>query len=533
MINVVDLFCGAGGTSTGAYSAASKRGLTLDLTAINHWQTAVDTHTANHPGATHLCVNIDNLNPRHAIPPGELHILLASPECTHHSIARGGKPISDQSRATAWCVVRWAEARRPKIIIVENVKEFLDWGPVDRQGKIIKSRKGEIYQAWANALRSIGYQIHHTILCAADYGDPTTRKRLFIYAIREDIWRAALRQKTITHPESLWPTKTHFQRQERGVHAASPSPNQWIPARDIIDWSVPGKSIFRRKKPLKPKTLNRIFIGLQKYGFGGQPFIVPQQQGGKPVHTVDDPLTTVTTTSRGIGLAQPFLTVLRGTSRTAPLDAPAPALTAGGGHLGLVEPFLVSPSHGNNCATADNCRVRAIEETMPTITSGGKQWSLLHPYITAFDNHGGNGSYTRDINDPLSTIVTKQGHALCNPYLIKYYGTADAIPVTEPLGTVTVNDRFALVIPKLFDLASHSHPDAPLPCVEIDGRPHLLDILFRMLLERELAAAQGFPSDYKFTGTKTDIVAQIGNAVPTHLAAALVNRALDILAFPA
>lgn len=135
-MTIADLFCGAGGTSEGACEAAIACGRTPKLTAINHWPVAVATHTANHPGARHYCASLDSLNPRDLFREGELDLLWASPECTHHSQARGGKPINDQSRATAWCVTRWAEALRPTTILVENVPvSFFDLSSPDQQRK--------------------------------------------------------------------------------------------------------------------------------------------------------------------------------------------------------------------------------------------------------------------------------------------------------------------------------------------------------------------------------------------------------------
>src|ERR1700722_11958568 len=118
-IIAADLFSGAGGTSTGLAMACKERGLKLRLTAVNHWDIAIETHSANHPGADHVCQSLDSIDPRTAIP-GRLDVLCASPQCTHHSNARGGKPCSDQSRATAWHVIRWAEELRPRVVLVEN-----------------------------------------------------------------------------------------------------------------------------------------------------------------------------------------------------------------------------------------------------------------------------------------------------------------------------------------------------------------------------------------------------------------------------
>ena len=129
-IYAADLFCGAGGSATAVFQAAGQDGFRVEMTAVNHWETAVETHSQNHPGARHLCADLDSLNPRKAVPGGKLDLLWASPECTHHSRARGGRPMEDQSRATAWCVLRWAEALAIETILIENVCEFVEWGPL-------------------------------------------------------------------------------------------------------------------------------------------------------------------------------------------------------------------------------------------------------------------------------------------------------------------------------------------------------------------------------------------------------------------
>lgn len=446
-----DLFCGAGGTSAGLIEAVSEAGFRCELTAVNHWQTAVNTHSRNHPEARHLCASLDALNPRDLFREGELDLLWASPECTHHSIARGGKPVSDQSRATAWCVVRWAEALKPRVILVENVKEFLKWGPCSARGKQLKSKAGQTFKAWVSCLESMGYKVEHRILCAADYGDPTTRRRLFV-------------QATLGRRDPKWPEPTHA--------------GAWRTAREIIDWSDTGTSIFERKRPLAEKTLRRIEIGLQK--FGGAPFIAAwDHQSGTGVWGNNVPLSTVTTKARH-GLVEPFLVELRGThesqlpSSSRSIDRPIPTVTAGGGHVALIEPFLVGVNHGNSGKL------------------NAAQWNVHR------------------LDRPLGTVTTSCDKALVRPFLVKYYGSGGHQDVEEPLDTVTTKPRFGLVRPE----------------VDVDGERFLLDIRFRMLSPRELARAQGFLDTYEFTGTKSDVVRQIGNAVPRNLAKALVRGVL-------
>lgn len=304
-LRMADLFCGAGGTSTGAVQAAEALGYTVDLTAVNHWPRAVETHTANHPEARHLCASVDSLNPRHLFGEGDLDVLWASPECTHHSRARGGKPMQDQSRATAWCVTRWAEALRPGIVLVENVPEFAEWCPLDSRGKPITERKGETFSAWVQTLIAIGYRVDWRVLCAADFGDPTSRSRLFIQAVRG-------RRKIV------WPEPTHSRESELF------NKPRWRSAADgVIDWNLPATPINERKRPLAPKTMARINEGLCRYR--GAPFVVAMEHGGRTVDAAA-PLPTVTC-AKGGAMGVAFVVEYYGNGQARPVSEPLPTVT--------------------------------------------------------------------------------------------------------------------------------------------------------------------------------------------------------------
>ncbi len=174
-VTVVDMFCGAGGMTEGHMQACRELGFKPQMIAINHWDRAIETHSLNHPEAQHYCDEMQSLDPWVVVPGGKLDLLLAGPECTHFSKARGGKPKSNQSRASAWHVVRWAEALNIRAILIENVSEFLGWGPLDAKGRPIKSRRGETFLAFINALKSLNYRVDWRVLNCANYGDPTTR----------------------------------------------------------------------------------------------------------------------------------------------------------------------------------------------------------------------------------------------------------------------------------------------------------------------------------------------------------------------
>lgn len=302
-LEIADLFCGAGGTSTGAVQAAEALGYSPRVTAVNHWTRAVETHSANHPAARHLCASVDSLNPRSLYNEGQLDILWASPECTHHSRARGGRPMRDQSRATAWCVARWAEALRPGVIMVENVPEFTEWGPLDANGKPEKAQKGETFRAWIAALESLGYTVEWRILCAANYGDPTTRRRLFVQAVRG--------RRKIVWPEPAYLPSTDLLGKR-----------PWKSAENhVIDWSIPTPPIDQRKRPLATKTLERIERGLRAHGGIGGAFLLPQQSDGR-LRSVSEPAPTVATAG-AIALVIEYY----GNGQARPVSKPLPTVT--------------------------------------------------------------------------------------------------------------------------------------------------------------------------------------------------------------
>jgi DNA (cytosine-5)-methyltransferase 1 len=537
---VVDLFCGAGGTSTGILQACRALGLRVNLTAVNHWDTAVNTHSLNLLSnrakgihVRHICEPVENLWPARVIPSRRLHLLCASCECTFHSLARGGGPCNEQSRSQPWQIIRWCSDIRVDNLVMENVREWVHWGPLHpcncgakdmrkhRKGskclRPIESRRGEYFRAFLQALKDMGYKVDWRIQNAADFGDPTSRKRLILLASLDN--------------EIVWPRESH------GPARRQP----WRTARQIIDWNLKGQSIFNRKKSLSKNTLRRIATGLQKFGgphaqpflvmmYGTnkarsldrptptvttsnkialaspRPFIVPQQRfKNKSADSVDQPLRTVTTANaRLFNLIQPkvkkvkpFLVNMKGRSTAASVDKPAPTVTAHAPHLYLAEPFIL-PNEGyfrGNTA-------RSTNEPLNTITAGHGGGALVNPVLIQTDQTGGNGDYSQPVDKPLKTIVTKQNTALVQPYIVKYYGTGIAKSVDTPLDTVTTKDRFLLVEPKTGRAVAE------------------LDILFRMLQPHELSAAMSFPKGYRFTGTKEDAVKQIGNAVPVKLARA-------------
>ncbi|WP_254810691.1 DNA cytosine methyltransferase [Natronosalvus amylolyticus] len=549
-LTIVDLFCGAGGFSTGVARAcedlALEPGTDVELHAINHWDPAIETHRRNHPWAEHYNAKIEEVHPPDIITPGEVDLIVGGPSCTHFSSARGGKPVKEQKRSSAWSVLKWVELARPKHLLVENVREFRSWGPVDEDGK--PTRDGSIFRRWVGMLEALGYTVDHRVLCAADYGDPTTRERLFV---------AASKTKRPTYPDP-----THAEEPTSDKH-------QWRSAAEIIDWSDTGGSIFTRDlenarvQPLAQTTMARIAEGIRRHcddrlepladalaeigpdelrelrervvpaeyapivakaidepflvaGGAGDigltsPCLLRQQSGGVPSST-DAPTPTIST--RGaIGLATPETRALvkprngarRGLHSNAlydPENRPLHTVTAKNHDGHLVSPKIVHYSHGG--------ALKPVDRPMATIaTERGGAFGLSSPYLCPlYNSFEGQRPRTRSLERPLMTVTASKSPAgLASPYLIEYYGNGQAQPIDTPLPTATTRDRFALCVPECF--------------------PWGLDVRYRMLQPRELKQAQGFPAEYDIAGsTKADVTEQIGNAVPVNLARALAGHLL-------
>jgi DNA (cytosine-5)-methyltransferase 1 len=264
-IEAVDLFCGAGGTSSGILKACRERiRRDIKLTAVNHWATAINTHSLNHPEVRHICEPVENLHPLDLVKSGRLDLLAASCECRFHSNARGGGVCNEQSRSQPWQLVRWATDVAIENILMENVWEFQHWGPLltkaivyqgrrYRKGRPDPRRRGEFFRAFLNAIGNLGYAVDWKIQCAADYGDPTSRRRLILLARKG---------KALT-----WPEPTHGPGRK----------NPWRVSRECIDLKVKGKSLFGAdgKPRLCANTVNRIEAGLIKFGgANAEPYLV-------------------------------------------------------------------------------------------------------------------------------------------------------------------------------------------------------------------------------------------------------------------
>jgi DNA (cytosine-5)-methyltransferase 1 len=346
-----------------------------------------------------------------------------------------------------------------------------EMGPIDpRTGRPIKSREGEYFRAFINALRAIGFRrIEWRVINCADFGDATTRERLFIMA-----WTS--------NDPIPWPMPTHAKGGD--MFGAQP----WRTARDIIDWSIHGRSIFDRKRPLAPKTLARIAAGIVKYRW-----------------------------------PEPFILVLRQHCDALGIDLPLPTITAGGTHLGLVQPFMLSQASGGS--------PRTVGEPVPTIPGGGAH-ALIAPYYGS-----GSGETCISVDNPLPSATAKARFGIVMPVTHSCGGNR-ARSTEEPLPTITTASRGELAfITASFGERPTQTPrvhsvDAPTPTICAAGRTNLVtagrdyDIRFRMLEPHELAAAMSISTPerpYHFVGTKTEVVRQIGQAVPRRIGRALAH----------
>lgn len=469
VIRVVDLFCGAGGGSLALRRACDALGLELELLAVNHSPVAIATHRKNHPETVHLCQSVEQVDPKTKVfvdpvtsrtfkNTGRLDLLIAGPECTHHSTARGGRPINDQSRATAWHILKWAQEIYIDNILIENVPEFRDWAPIGANHRPLKSRKGETFRAYIEALRSLGNKVHYEVYNAADHGDPTTRRRLFIMA-----WRG---NRTLASPVA-----THSR--EGGRHLFGQT-KKWRAAREIIDWSQQGQSIFTRKRPLSPKTMARVMAGLERFGGSElKPFLIVlrNNMGGR---SLDEPLPTVSAGGQHMALAQPFVMPLTHggdtSRRERSVDEPLPTITgANRGELAIVEPIIV-PNNNNN-------RAKTLDEPLPTVTGGGR-----HMFIEPFVLQQQSGGVPRSTSEPLPTIATDGAQMLIEPFIVppRGFSLGDKIDsVDQPLRTIVAasGHNFAVVQPFLVphygerqgqEPRTHS-VDEPVPTIPATG----------------------------------------------------------------
>lgn len=510
---IIDCFAGGGGASVGIEMAL---GRPVDI-AINHNPQAIRMHKTNHPDTLHLTEDIFKVDLQKYVKGRHVALMWASPDCTSHSKAKGGKPREKGLRILPWAVYKHAKAILPDVILMENVEEIQQWGPLDNEGYPIRERKGEDYQKFITAMKSLGYVFDSRELVAADYGAPTTRKR----------WYAVFRRdgKPIA-----WPEPTHNKNGTDGLE-------KWEPIWKYLDLTDLGKSIFGRKKPLADKTMNRIARGLDKFVFYcPEPFIVQVNHGGDNFRgqSIHEPMPTITQ-KHGFGTVTPYIMQIGQTGfctdRNRSVEDPMSTVVTKNEHC-FISPLMIQ-YHSET--SKSEVRGQSVDEPIMTLDTSNR-YGLVAAFLTKFYKTG----IGQPLWDPIHTITTSPGHfgnvsilainkedllkngideetarkcTWVSQFIIKYYGgDVTGVSLQEPLHTIVTKDRFALV-------------------TVLGNEYVILDIFLRMLkAEPELKLGQGFPEDYiidhDYEGKKYPVseqVARIGNSVVPIVAEALVR----------
>lgn len=544
----IDLFCGAGGTSTGVENARYEDEQCAKVVAcVNHDANAIASHAANHPDALHFTEDIRTLelSPLVAhvermkkIYPDALVVLWASLECTNFSKAKGGQPRDADSRTLAEHLFRYIEAINPDYIQIENVEEFMSWGDMDEHGHPISKDKGRCYEKWKRNVKRYGYDFDWRILNSADYGAYTTRKRFFGIFAKRGL-------------PIVFPEPTHCKDGKNDMFGRL---EKWKPVKEVLDFSDEGESIFCRKKPLAEKTLERIYSGLIKFVAGGKDaFIVKynsmSRTGKYQAPSVDEPCPVVATQGR-LALAKvnfvhsSFVSAYYGNGHNHSVEQPTPTVTTKD-RLALVNTsFLCSYNFKD---TGKN-----INLPCPTLLTKDRLALVNSVFI---DNQYGTGKPT-SIELPVGTVTTvpKFNMVSCKPWIMNTAFSNVGSSIDQPSQTITANRKWHYLMNPQFASAGGS---VNKPCftliarmdkmppylVEVEGgigiqvTPDdspmtvkikefmalygIIDIKMRMLRIAELKKIMGFPEDYVLIGPQSDQKKFIGNAVEVNMARVL------------
>lgn len=392
-INTADLFCGAGGAMTGLTLAIQELGLAHRGFAVNHWNIAVATMQHNHPDIQTIQSTVEAIVPADAVPGGQLDLLWASPSCTHHSRAKGGRPLANQLRAQPELILTWLDQLFVRRLIVENVPEIVEWGPIGATGRPLDSMRGSCFNAWVNAIRARNYEVDWRVLNCADYGDATTRKRFFLQAVRRGCGEIA------------WPDPCCSETGAPDLFGKLP---KWKSVGACIDWSDLGTPVSARKRPLAENTMRRIEEGVRR--FCGQRFVIDFFKNGVPT-SPETPLGTLTTHAR-YGVATPFVMDFLGTNlpeapgRIIDVNRPLPTIHAGGGRFALAMPFVIPMEHSGRAALRD------VTQPLPTITTAkGGAFALATPFVMGKQSN----PCMRSVHEPSPTITTEGSLLFCSP----------------------------------------------------------------------------------------------------------------------
>lgn len=550
MINLlyIDLFCGAGGTSTGVENARVNESQCAKVIAcVNHDANAIASHAANHPDALHFTEDIRTLGLSGLVAhvekmkmqyPDAYVVLWASLECTNFSKAKGGQPRDADSRTLAEHLFRYIEAINPDYIQIENVEEFMSWGDMDEKGHPVSKDKGRCYEKWKRNVKKYGYDFDWRILNAADYGAYTTRKRFFGIFAKKGL--------PIVFPEA-----THCKNGRKDMFSKLET---WRPVKEVLDFSDEGESIFTRKKPLAEKTLERIYGGLIKFVAGGKDaFIVKynsmSRTGKYQSPSIDEPCPTVATQGR-LALAKvSFLSKQYSGhpgSKNISVEEPAGTITCKDHHA------FVSAYYGNG-------NNHSVDSPAPTVTTKDRL-ALVTPF---FMNYYSGGGQLGSVNEPCPAVTTVPKQRMVTPVFIdQQFGASSAASIEKPLGAITTNPKYSMVTCKrksflmnpqfasaggsvdnpCFTLIARMDKMPPYLvntkdgigiCIENGDSPMtvkikqfmlvygLADIKMRMLRIDELKKIMGFPENYILVGTQADQKKFIGNAVEVNMARVL------------
>ena len=531
---IVDNFAGGGGASTGMELAAGRP----VAIAINHDPAAILLHKTNHPYTEHLQASVWDVDPVQVVRGRPVGLAWFSPDCKHFSKAKGKALLDRNIRGLAWIVLRWAAKVRPRVIMLENVEEFQTWGPV-RKGKPVKKKAGQTFRKWKQQLSDLGYAIEHRELVAADYGAPTTRKRFCLVARCDG-------------QPIVWPEPTHGPRDSEEVRAGKRKP--WRSAAEIIDWSVPGYSIFATKqeiweqfgvkavRPLASNTMRRIIRGVDKFTIkSGQPFIV-QQKFNNQAQDIIRPLTTIT----AVGsheviepLLAPMTVANTSNSVGSTVGNPVHTITTAGNQLltaanliqyhteqsekvrgqGMGEPIMTVDSsnrYGLTCANPveyyTGGRPLDVDTPLHTVTSHDRE-ALVSAHIQKYFG----GIIGAEATEPLPTVTAVDHNALCAAHVVEFKGQDIGQDMHRPLRTITASwgefaRCYAVLVkansrenlgnwPRIRELLNehcgYSLAEDDLILLLVGGGWYFIaDITLRMLLPRELYNAMGFPPDY-------------------------------------
>ena len=535
----IDLFCGAGGTSTGVHLARHGGDPCAKVIAcVNHDANAIASHAANHPDALHYTEDIRTLElgplAAHAARmrrqyPDAFVVLWASLECTNFSRAKGGLPRDADSRTLAEHLFRYIEALNPDYIQIENVEEFMSWGDLDERGKPVSRDAGRLYRKWIDNVRGYGYDFGHRILNAADFGAYTSRRRFFGIFARRGL-------------PIVFPKPTHTKNPAQG-DLFGQQLRKWRPVREVLDLEDEGESIFDRKRPLVEASLARIHAGLVKFVAGGkEAFMVKynsMSQSGKYVAPgIDDPCPTVAVQSRlGVAKACFLAKHFSGSpaDRAISIDGPAHAITTVDHHA-LVSGNFLTAYYGNGYNSP-------VEAPGPTVTTKDR-FQLVQPRFLNMQ-YGNGGAVS--VEEPAGTVTTTPKHHLVTcrlaiparkgRYLLNPQYTSKCGSIETPCFTLIA--RMDKISPYIVTTEREGQQVAPFirregdtliyevyttdsPIVvqikEFMALYGLVDVKMRMLKIPELKRIMGFPANYKLVGTQAEQKKFIGNAVEVTMA---------------